>query len=84
MPLESQVFPWRDEKLVAKASLLAACLCTACGGVVYTFSLYGPQIGQKLGYSSVELNVIAISGNMGVFISSPFFGYLADTQSPHR
>lgn len=84
MPLETLAFPWRKDNFLAITSLIAACLCTISGGVVYTFSLYGPQIGLKLGYSSVQLNVIAISGNMGVFLSSPFFGYLADTQPPHR
>ncbi|KAI9296457.1 MFS general substrate transporter [Neoconidiobolus thromboides FSU 785] len=59
-------------------TLIAGCLSTTCGGIVYSFSLYGPQVASKLGYTSLQLNLIAIAGNLGVFVSTPYFGYLSD------
>ncbi|KAJ9063887.1 hypothetical protein DSO57_1036259 [Entomophthora muscae] len=65
-------------------SLLGACLCTTPAGVVYAFSLFGPQLAVKLGYTSKQINFVAAAGSLGVYVTTPFFGYFADTKPPMR
>lgn len=47
-------------------------------GTSYVFSLYGPSIQSLMSYSQSQIGLVAISGNAGVFLLGPFWGYLCD------
>ncbi|CAG8651546.1 5844_t:CDS:2 [Ambispora gerdemannii] len=64
------------------SSFLAAVLLSLISGVPYLFSTYGPAYAERLNFSSMQINTIAIAGNYGLFFSNPFFGYIADNYSP--
>ncbi|KAJ2727238.1 hypothetical protein H4S00_001699 [Coemansia sp. D1744] len=63
-------------------SMLGACLATTSAGTVYLFSTYGPALSHRLGLSSSQSNVVAISANYGLLLSGPLFGWAADTIGP--
>lgn len=43
---------------------------------------YAPQLGSRLGLSHTQLNVIGLSGNIGVYGSAPLWGRIVDTRGP--
>ncbi|CAG8671229.1 932_t:CDS:2, partial [Ambispora leptoticha] len=63
-------------------SFLAAILFSLTSGVPYVFSSYGSAFAERLNFSSMQINTIAIAGNYGMFCSNPFFGYIADNYGP--
>ncbi|KAI0959036.1 hypothetical protein AcW1_003984 [Taiwanofungus camphoratus] len=46
------------------------------------FSAYGPQLGSRLHLSHTQLNVVGLSGNIGVYGSAPLWGRIVDTRGP--
>ncbi|CAG8540247.1 8455_t:CDS:2 [Paraglomus brasilianum] len=65
-------------------SFTAVILIGLVSGTQYLFSAYGPALADRLNLSSTQTNVIASAGNYGLFLSSPFNGYLADNYGPRR
>ncbi|BFZ54121.1 GTP-binding protein rbg1 [Savitreella phatthalungensis] len=62
-----------------QASFLA---CTFGGlfcGTNYVFSSYAPQLSDRAHLTALEINLVGIAGNMGVYLLSPFTGKLVDT-----
>lgn len=47
-------------------------------GTNYCFSSWAPQISKRCRLSSLEINLIGISGNLGVYLISPLSGRLVD------
>ncbi|KAH8104557.1 MFS general substrate transporter [Cristinia sonorae] len=64
------------------ASLLSALLVALGSGTNYVFSAYGPQLGSRLHLSHTRLNIIALSGNIGVYGTAPTWGRLVDARGP--
>ena len=57
-------------------SFTAVILIGLVSGTQYLFSAYGPALADRLNLSSTQTNVIASAGNYGLFLSSPFNGYV--------
>ncbi|KAJ2007091.1 hypothetical protein H4R26_000984 [Coemansia thaxteri] len=74
--------PRRQRYWLRTLSMLGACLATTTAGTVYLFSTYGPALSQRLGLTSSQANVVAISSNYGQLLSGPLFGWAADTLGP--
>ncbi|KAF8975637.1 major facilitator superfamily-domain-containing protein, partial [Cyathus striatus] len=43
---------------------------------------YAPQLGERLHITHTQLNIVAITGNVGVYMTGPILGRLVDTCSP--
>ncbi|RKP08450.1 major facilitator superfamily domain-containing protein, partial [Thamnocephalis sphaerospora] len=52
-------------------TLLSATFTMLTAGTQYTFSLFGPQMAQVLGYSHLELASIAAAASVGHYLSAP-------------
>ncbi|CAL1713245.1 unnamed protein product [Somion occarium] len=63
-------------------SLLSSLLVALASGTNYVFSAYGPQLGARLHLSHTELNIIGLSGNIGVYGTAPLWGKLVDSKGP--
>ncbi|KAL1688246.1 major facilitator superfamily domain-containing protein [Schizophyllum commune] len=63
-------------------TLLASILVSLASGTNYVFSAYGPQLAKRLSISHTKLNLIGISGNVGVYASAPLWGKLVDARGP--
>ncbi|RIA86041.1 major facilitator superfamily domain-containing protein [Glomus cerebriforme] len=59
-------------------SYISALIISSLSGTQYLFSAYSIAIAERLGFTSVQINTIGSSGNYGLFLSAPFFGYLVD------
>ncbi|ORZ34742.1 major facilitator superfamily domain-containing protein [Catenaria anguillulae PL171] len=51
-------------------------------GIVYLFSSYATQLRDKLGYSQLQVAMLASSGNLGLYLSGPIIGLLVDRHGP--
>ncbi|KAG9302958.1 hypothetical protein G9A89_022375 [Geosiphon pyriformis] len=70
--------------LLLTLSFLAAILISVNSGTQYLFSVYGPAVGKKLKFSSVQLNTISSAANYGMFLSNPLFGWIVDNHGPRK
>ncbi|KAL1719424.1 major facilitator superfamily domain-containing protein [Schizophyllum commune] len=61
-------------------TLLASILVSLASGTNYV--PYGPQLAKRLSISHTKLNLIGISGNVGVYASAPLWGKLVDARGP--
>lgn len=50
--------------------------------MLQVFSAYGPQLAKRLTISHTKLNVIGLSGNVGVYSTAPLWGKLVDSRGP--
>ncbi|KAH9928843.1 major facilitator superfamily domain-containing protein [Fomitopsis serialis] len=64
------------------ASFTTCILVALASGTNYVFSAYAPQLGSRLGLTHTQLNVIGLSGNIGVYGSAPLWGRIVDTRGP--
>ncbi|KIK64717.1 hypothetical protein GYMLUDRAFT_258739 [Collybiopsis luxurians FD-317 M1] len=48
---------------------IASVLVVWSAGTTLIFSIYGQQLGTKLGLNHVQLNLIALGGNVGIYVS---------------
>ncbi|KAF8601274.1 MFS general substrate transporter, partial [Ceratobasidium sp. AG-I] len=71
--------PWDRVRTLSGCVLIAL-----AAGTNYVYSAYAPQMGKKLNLSSTQLNLIGIAGNLGVYLSAPFCGWLVDSWGPKR
>ncbi|OSX60721.1 hypothetical protein POSPLADRAFT_1148283 [Postia placenta MAD-698-R-SB12] len=62
------------------SSFLTCLLVALASGTNYV--PYAPQLGSRLGLSHTQLNVIGLSGNIGVYGSAPLWGRIVDTRGP--
>ncbi|KAK7689988.1 hypothetical protein QCA50_006630 [Cerrena zonata] len=63
-------------------SLFISLLVALASGTNYAFSAYGPQLASRLHLTHTRLNVISISGTIGVYGTAPFMGKLVDAKGP--
>lgn len=47
-------------------------------GTLYLYSLYGPQLAARLGYTATQLLLLALLGNLGVAVAGPVAGATVD------
>ncbi|KAF7331089.1 NmrA domain-containing protein [Mycena venus] len=45
-------------------------------------SAYSPQLAARLHISHTQLNIVGLAGNVGVYISGPFWGRIVDSRGP--
>lgn len=57
-----------------KLVLAAATLVALNSGTNYAFSAFGPALASRLHLNSKQSNLVAASGNAGVYLSGPFLG----------
>ncbi|KAF8994344.1 hypothetical protein BDQ17DRAFT_1431105 [Cyathus striatus] len=63
-------------------TLLASLLVALCSGTNYVYSAYAPQLGERLHITHTQLNIVAVAGNVGVYVTGPILGRLVDTRGP--
>ncbi|PWN44418.1 MFS general substrate transporter [Ceraceosorus guamensis] len=64
------------------ASLIGSFIVACSAGVNYAFSSFAPQLQEQLQLTSTQINVVGVAGNMGVYLSGPFWGRWVDKQGP--
>lgn len=57
-------------------------LYSLCAGSIQTYSLYSSRFLEDLHYSQYEVNAVSIVGELALYLTVPFFGYLCDRYSP--
>lgn len=68
--------------LSRKISFLSAILTASCAGSVTVFSLYGHIFQERLHYSQFEVNGLAISLGVALYLPVPVLGYMCDRLGP--
>ncbi|GAA5914802.1 hypothetical protein JCM8208_005708 [Rhodotorula glutinis] len=63
-------------------TLTFATVAALSAGTNYAVGAYLPQVGERLHLGSLAMNVIAASGNAGVYLSGPVIGWLVDKRGP--
>lgn len=64
--------------------LISSIIVSLSAGTNYAFSAYSPQLAERLKLSSTTLNAIGISGNIGMYFSSPIVGRIIDRIGPRK
>ncbi|KAF8580797.1 MFS general substrate transporter [Ramaria rubella] len=64
------------------ATLLGSVLTALSSGTNYVYSAYAPQLGTRLHITYTQLNIIGLSGNMGVYTTGPVIGRVVDKRGP--
>ncbi|KAL1939679.1 hypothetical protein VTO73DRAFT_9712 [Trametes versicolor] len=64
------------------SSFLTSILVALASGTNYVFSAYGPQLGARLQLTHTQINIIGLSGNIGVYGTAPIWGGLVDRRGP--
>ncbi|GAA5995010.1 uncharacterized protein JCM10292_004485 [Rhodotorula paludigena] len=59
-------------------TLAFSTLAALSAGTNYAVGAYLPQVGQRLHLGSLAMNVVAASGNAGVYLSGPVLGAMVD------
>ncbi|KAK9318034.1 major facilitator superfamily domain-containing protein [Lipomyces starkeyi] len=63
------------KKGITYASALLSCICA---GSIMIFSLYAPQFQTHMGYSQVQVNLLSVLGEAGMYLTTPIVGISAD------
>ncbi|KAI9512757.1 MFS general substrate transporter [Russula earlei] len=63
-------------------ALFFSVLVALSSGSNYVVGAYLPQLGARLHLTHTILNVFAVAGNVGVYMSGPIWGKIADTKGP--
>ncbi|KAJ4367613.1 putative monocarboxylate transporter mch1 [Neocucurbitaria cava] len=53
-----------------------------CAGSITAYSLYGHLFQSKLHYTQVQVNIVSIGAELGLYLLVPLFGYLCDRLGP--
>ncbi|KAI0368451.1 MFS general substrate transporter [Pilatotrama ljubarskyi] len=64
------------------SSFLTSILVALASGTNYVFSAYGPQLGARLKLTHTQINIIGLSGNIGVYGTAPIWGGIVDRRGP--
>ncbi|KAK7205963.1 major facilitator superfamily domain-containing protein [Myxozyma melibiosi] len=75
---DSALKPDRATRYRQILTFASALLCCICGGSIMLFSLYAPQFQTHLGYTQVQVNVLSILGEVGMYLTTPIVGITAD------
>ncbi|KAI0333452.1 MFS general substrate transporter [Cubamyces sp. BRFM 1775] len=63
-------------------SFLTCILVALASGTNYVFSAYGPQLGERLKLTHTQINIVGLSGNIGVYGTAPIWGGIVDRKGP--
>lgn len=63
-------------------TLLGSILTALSSGTNYVYSAYAPQLAARLHITYTQLNIIGLSGNMGVYTTGPILGRIVDKRGP--
>ncbi|GJE99445.1 MFS general substrate transporter [Phanerochaete sordida] len=64
------------------ATLFTSLLVSLGSGTNYVFSAYGPQLSARLHLSHTQMNIVGLSGNIGVYGTAPVWGWIVDHKGP--
>ncbi|KAF1841102.1 MFS monocarboxylic acid transporter [Cucurbitaria berberidis CBS 394.84] len=53
-----------------------------CAGSITAYSLYGHLFQSRLHYTQVQVNIVSIGAELGLYLLVPLFGYLCDRLGP--
>ena len=53
-----------------------------CAGSITAYSLYGHLFQSRLHYSQLQVNIVSIVAELGMYLPVPIFGYLCDRLGP--
>jgi MFS family permease len=53
-----------------------------CAGSITAYSLYGHLFQSRLHYSQLQVNLVSITAELGMYLPVPAFGYLCDRLGP--
>ncbi|CAG8779989.1 15774_t:CDS:2, partial [Dentiscutata erythropus] len=70
-----------SRKIKLTISYLSILLISCVSGTHYLFSAYSTSIEKRLGFNSVQINIIGSACDYGVYMGKPFLGYLVDNYS---
>ncbi|KAF1944496.1 MFS monocarboxylic acid transporter [Clathrospora elynae] len=63
-------------------SFVWAIVICLCAGSITAFSLYGHLFQSTLRYTQVQVNIVSIGAELGLYLLVPLFGYLCDRLGP--
>lgn len=63
-------------------AFLLALVCSGTAGSISLFSMFAPAMQQDTGLKVMEINLIAIAGELGMYVPVPLIGYFGDTYGP--
>lgn len=72
----------RKNNLTRYASFACAILSCLCAGSITAYSLYGHLFQERLRYTQLQVNVVAIAAELAMYLPVPLFGYLCDRIGP--
>ncbi|KAF1931000.1 MFS general substrate transporter [Didymella exigua CBS 183.55] len=58
---------------------VVSCLCA---GSITAYSLYAPLFQSRLHYTQLQVNLVSIVAELGMYLPVPLFGYLCDRLGP--
>lgn len=64
-------------------SLIGSVVIALSAGSTYVFSSYAPQVQHRLHLSGMQINVLALASNIGLYISGPPWGGFVDKHGAH-
>ncbi|KAF2267088.1 MFS general substrate transporter [Lojkania enalia] len=71
-----------QRELVRWLSFAWAIVNCLCAGSITAYSLYGHIFQSKLHYTQLEVNIVSITAELGMYLPVPAFGYLCDRLGP--
>ncbi|KAF2197108.1 MFS monocarboxylic acid transporter [Delitschia confertaspora ATCC 74209] len=77
----------RDRKRIQRdmvrwLSFIWANINCLCAGSITAYSLYGHLFQSKLHYTQLQVNIVSITAELGMYLPVPAFGYLCDRYGP--
>lgn len=73
----------RLQRVVARwLSFVWAIVNCLCAGSITAYSLYGHLFQSNLHYTQVQVNIVSIGAELGLYLLVPLFGYLCDRLGP--
>ncbi|KAH7388624.1 major facilitator superfamily domain-containing protein [Pyrenochaeta sp. MPI-SDFR-AT-0127] len=73
----------RLQRVVARwLSFAWAIVNCLCAGSITAYSLYGHLFQSNLHYTQVQVNIVSIGAELGLYLLVPLFGYLCDRLGP--
>ncbi|KAL6708460.1 putative monocarboxylate transporter mch1 [Coniothyrium glycines] len=63
-------------------SFVWAIINCLCAGSITAYSLYGHLFQSRLHYTQVQVNIVSIAAELGLYLLVPLFGYLCDRLGP--
>ncbi|PKS05615.1 hypothetical protein jhhlp_008133 [Lomentospora prolificans] len=69
----------RRRKAVARSvAFVSAVISALCAGSITVFSLYGHIFQERLHYTQLQVNGVAIGSSIALYLPVPFLGYICD------